>query len=405
MTWDDRPPEDQWFSVDPKGHREDDSPVRARRGPSFLSVLLGLVVVAIAVVAWVNHSDADRTTVQPTPTRTTSRPTPSTPSDPSSTSTSPTPSPTVSTTAGRRPPLGSTRPWDLVVLSTDGLTRIEMATGRTVHTVLPVGPERPQMVIVDLGGRLLLQPTYEGTALLVGDDGAVTEAPGRFPGPGLVVRALGTESFWLVSSGPAQNRLELVGRDGKVVPGASVELSQDLYGWSARSDGGRALLVEGLDGVYRLDAGRVRRVTTGTVLGRREDGWLVQECDEEHRCQLALVDRDTGRRQEVGGPIPSPAGGSVSPDGRRAFVFTYQQDAIKGVVVDLGSGNQRTVSDVSGNTSTGPSAAAIWSPDSRWLVTTTDSGRVVAVDVATGATTELWTSGPSELLAIGARYR
>ena len=405
MTWDDRPEEDVWFSVDPKGRREEEEPRRGRRGPSFLSVLLGLVVVAIAVIAWVNHSSADRAT--PTPTPTTSSPTTPTPSEStSSSSTSTTPAPTVTTVAGTKPPLGATRPWDLFVASERALVRVEMATGRQTRVDLPLSPDGSPVVVIDLGTSVLVQPVYNGTGTIVRDDGVSTTATGRFPGPGLILRALGTERLWLSRTPEQRNTLDLIGTDGKVVPKGSVALSADLYADSARSDGGLALLVEGVDGSYRVADGRTRRVTTGQLLGRSETGWLVQECDDDHRCRMALVDRATGRRTDVGPPIANPASGSISPDGRRALVVEYRQDGTGAVLVDLGSGARRTVGGVSGASAWGGGGSnTVWSPDSRWAVSTNDTGDVVAVDAATGRVTELPYAGDAQFAAVSARYR
>jgi hypothetical protein len=403
MTWDERPEEDAWFSVDPKGHREEDEPSRPRRGPSFLSVLMGLVVVAIAVVAWVNHSSEQRATVKPTPTTSTSTPMPSESS--SSSTTSPTPEPTVTTVAGARPPLGSTRPWDLVVATASELVRVEMATGRTVRVEVGTGSEHAPMTIVDLGTSILLHPTYDGTGYVVRDDGTVSSPEDRFPGPGSVVPVPGTRLFWLSRSAEQQNRLDLVGADGTVVKGASVTLPSDLAADSARSDGGRALLLEGVDGVYRYESGRFRRITTGQLVGRTPDGVLAQECDDAHRCRLNIVDRDTGSRKDIGPAIDNLAVGSVSPDGRHALLFRYGPDGAAALLVDLGSGRRRAVGQVTGQSTWGGQTSVVWSPDSRWVVTTTDAAHVVGVDVVTGTVTEVPLGDLLEVAGLGVRYR
>jgi hypothetical protein len=403
MTWDDRPDEDVWFSVDPKGRREDDEPLHGRRGPSFLSVLLGLVAVAIAVVAWVNHSSQRNAAPKPSPT--TSSPTTPTQSESTSSSTSSVPTPTVTTLADGRAPLGPTSPWDVFVLTTSRLLRIEMATGVIVRVELPVaGPEQSPVSVVDLGRSVLLQPLYEGTGWVVADDGSTTASAGRFPSPALIVPAIGSRRLWLSRGSQQVNRLDLLGPDGKVVEGASVALPADLYADSARSDGGLALLVDGIDGTYRVEAGRLRRITTGQLLGRSSEGWLVQECDEDHRCRLAFVDRGNGSRRAVGDPLDNPAIGSISPDGRRALVVQYLQDRAAAVLVDLRTGSRRPVAGV-GSSPTGGATSTVWSPDSRWAVTTTDAGTVVGIDTLTGQVVELPVVDDGQVMSVAARYR
>jgi hypothetical protein len=281
-----------------------------------------------------------------------------------------------------------------------------MATGVIVRVELPdVGPEHSPVSVVDLGRSVLLQPLYEGTGRVVADDGSTSAAAERYPGPGLVVPAPDSRRLWLSRSTEQQNRLDLLALDGKVVEGASVVLPPDLYADTARSDGGLALLVEGVDGTYRYEAGRLRRITTGQLLGRSAEGWLVQECDDDHRCHLALVDRSNGARRVVGEPLEGIASGSISPDGRRALVFQYLRDGTAAVIVDLRSGSRRPVAGVSGTSDNGGAFTTVWSPDSRWAVTTSGAGTVVGVDTVTGQLVELPVAEDGEVMSLAARYR
>jgi hypothetical protein len=292
-----------------------------------------------------------------------------------------------------------------VVATNEGLVRVEMATGRRILVALGMGPDRSPMAIVDVGTGILLQPTWDGTGYLVSDDGTVTSAEDLYPGPGTVVPVPGSSrTYWLSRSPEQHNRLDLV-TGHTVVPGASVTLPSDLSADSARSDGGRALLLEGVDGVYRYDAGRIRRVTTGQLVGRTPDGVLVQECDDEHRCRLALVDRDTGSRTDMGGAIDNLGAGSVSPDGRHALVLRYGPDGPSALLVDLESGRRRAVAGVTGQSTWGSQVSVVWSPDSRWAVTTTDAAHLVGIDATSGSVTEVPLGDPLEIAGLGVRYR
>lgn len=409
MSWDDGPDRDTWFSVDPQGQREEE-PGERRRGPSFLSVLLGLVVVAIAVIAWVNRSPEDRSTSTPSTTSSTSVVGPTT-----TTSDLPgTPSPSGSgsrptTRAGTGPPLGTTRPWDLLVAGGGTFTRIEMATGRTTQTALtPASDGMNQSMIIDLGDRALVQPLYGGSGQVVADDGSVAGAAGRFPATGLVMPALGTDRLWVSRAIDGTNRLDLLTLQGDVVDGASVDLPLDIYPDAATSDGGLALLVQGTDGSYRVESGRFRRITTGLLLARSAQGWLVQECDVDHQCALYFIDRDSGRRRSLGPALDGPIAGSIAPDGRRAVAFLSNRAGMSAVCIDLSTGARTEVasdSDIAIYSSFTAMGNAAWSPDSRWVVVTTAQSRVIAVEAATGKVSPIPIDGAGDLPVVLARYR
>ncbi len=408
MAWDDRPEDDGWFSVDPKGHREPEEDERpTRRGPSFLTVLLGLVVVAIAVVAWLNRSSEDRATVTPSPTTTTTPTTP-TPSD----SLTPTPdtSQSVTTSPGRRAPLGPTTPWNLYALVGSQIVRVEMATGRTTTLRTPLlGEEGTPMAIVPLPGRVLVQAAYgAGTnAFFVSDaDFSARSSTGGGFTAGLTFAALGTQRLWFSRTDDNVNRLDLLDLAATPVRGGSVTLPGDLFADSARSDGGLAVLVDGIDGAYRVEGAAIRRITTGILIARSDAGWLVSECDDEHRCALSFVDRRTLARRALGPFLGSQyQGGSISPDGRRAVVVEATESSSQAHVIDLVTGTRRPVARVTPSYGPGGNSAnVVWSPDSRWLVLVTDTGTVAGVDLSSTRLVPLDLGLVSGQATLAARY-
>jgi hypothetical protein len=384
MGWDDRPDEG-WFSVDPNGRPEEEAS-RARRRPSFLAVLLGLVVVAIAVVAWVNHSDASRPTSTPTPPSSTPS---ASASGRSATDTSPLPTrigaqpPATSSLGGA--PLGRTAPWDLFILRTDELVRIEMATGRMTSTPMQL-PEGS--VLIPFSDRVLAQDVYDGTGRVVGEDGRDRAAAG-FPA-GFLAPVPGKDRVWWAptdccAGAPVEQR----GADGRVVAGTAVALPPDMWPGSIRSDGDDALVVDGTDGAYRLDGSGLRRITTGVVLGAARRGWVVNECDDAHVCRLALVDRAGYARHDLGPGLVSPLGGSMDPTGHLAVVIENRDTGNVSFLVDLDTGVRTQVAGVSPVTGPSDAAPVVWSPGSRWFVVSDAAVGVVAVEAATGHLTSL----------------
>ena len=398
MAWDDRPEDDVWFSFDRKGRREDPEPTRTRGGPSFLSVLLGLVAVAIAVVVWVNQTSQDRAELGPRPTGSGVVTPPPTGSPPV------TASATVTTLPEMRPPLGSTTPWDLFALVGTELLRIEMATGRTTVVEAPQDGTTA-MVLVPLTDGVIIQPRDEGSGYVVLDDGADRISTSGLTGPGRLVRALGTDRLWFVRNVPGNNRLELVTEQGTVVGDASTSLAPDLFAVSARSDGGLAVIVEGADGTYRVDGSSIRRITTGKVLGRAEAGWLVNECDDLHRCGLEFVDRRTSARRSLGTALDGDdQAGSVSPDGRHAFVAETTEGGTRSLLIDLVTGRRDVLPGIDGFGEGDPSANVAWAPDSQWAVVVTAAGTLVGVDARSGSLISLRVGREYGRAALAARY-
>ena len=403
MGWDDRPDDDAWFSVDPRGRREEE-PERpsGRRGPSFLSVLLGLVVVAVAVIAWVNRSSEDPTpTARTSPSVTTtsqSSPTSEGPATPESAA--PSLSPSVRTTSLGRAPLGPTGPWELLVLQPDALVRIEMATGAVTTSALPAQDGAP-LALVPLRGRTLVQAVFGGRSAFVEDDGRVRGLDGEAPA-GAAVAASGGDRYWWspMAGDDTATTVELTNADGTRVRGGALRLPADLWPGSMRSDGDDRLLVDGLDGTYLVDGRQLRRVTTGVVLATSPRGWLVDECDDAHECRLALVDRATGSRRSLGEPLLNAGSGSIDPAGRRAVVQVSGAAGSVVHLVDLATGRRTQVAGIStigGGASGGFGVTAAWSPDSRWFVVADERVGVVAVEAATGHLTSILGGGGSAL--------
>jgi hypothetical protein len=400
VGWQDLPhDDDSWFTVEPEDRREEREPARIGLGHPFRTVLLAIVAVAIALVAWVDHSSRQRSTV--TPTGTASRTSPSVAS--TSVGTAPLPAPTVTTLPGAGPPLGPTRPWDLFAMVGDELIRIEMASGRT--TVVAAPPNgRGETQLVPLADRVIVQPRFQGEGYVVRDDGADRIASSGLPGAGVLVRALGTDRLWFARNTAGNSRLELVTEDGTPVPGSSITLPSDLVPGSVRSDGGLAVILAGAHGTYRVDRGSIRRITTGTVVGRGEEGWVVNECDDAHRCSLALVDRRTSARRPLGRALDGQdQTGSVAPDGRHVFLSETADGSQRSLLVDLATGHRDPLPGIVGS-GAGAAPEVAWSPDSHWVVGATDDGTLVAAEVGSGRLVSLRVGREYGRATVVARY-
>lgn len=409
MGRDDRSPDEEWFTLDARGRPEEPEDAgRRRRGPSVLTVLLALVVLTLAGIAWANRS-RDEPVSRPTPTTAlpstaggTSGPAPTAPgsSSPPTPTRPPSPSPTVTTSRLARPPFGATPPWDLLILRAGALERVEMASGRVTTTTLAVSPDpNTAYTVVPFRGRALVTPLRgeHVPAYVVEDDGS--QRPSPLP-PGVAVGVPGTERLWVMPIDWSEaGRVAQRTLDGRPVAGPVLTVPEDVFLGEVRSDGSDGLLVESVDGTYRLTQSGLRRVTTGTVLGVTAGGWLVNECDADHRCGLAFVEAGTWHRRPLGPALAHPAAGSIDPTGRRAVVVDGGPEGSLVLLLDLRNGARRSLGPRSPVDS--GLIGVVWSPDGRWCVLAFDLD-VVGLDTETLRVASVLPGG-GLVRAVGAR--
>ena len=191
-----------------------------------------------------------------------------------------------------------------------------------------------------------------------------TSSPfGAFPGPG--------GNVWLVQAdgGPLAS-VDLVTIDG-LATGTSIRLNGLL---PAAGDDEGAVLAQGLGGVYRLSTDGVRRITPGRLVAFGPVTYIVDECDDHHRCVTSVIDRATGARRALGPTTLVQAGGSpygtTSPDGAWAISPVRDGDSARLMLIDLSNG-QSTSIDEYGTSSADNfwlTPVAAWSGDSRYVV-------------------------------------
>ena len=190
--------------------------------------------------------------------------------------------------------------------------------GRVAHrTELPAKIRSGPMMLAAGGDWTWVRWTDEssGGSIVRAGQAATTPAPvlaastpfGAFPGPG--------DTVWLTrtDTGPPAS-LDLVTVDG-LATGSSIPLN-GLF--PAASDDEGAVLAQGLGGVYRLSTDGVRRITTGELVAFGPATYVVDECDDQHRCVTSVIDRATGARRALGSTLVQPGAspyGTTSPDG------------------------------------------------------------------------------------------
>jgi hypothetical protein len=264
---------------------------------------------------------------------------------------------------------------DLFARSGDTVLRIELATGRITTT-------KTQL---EINGPVSVVPTRHAVLLIGGDPGPALVVPdGRRPRP---VAGLAPENGGVVLPGPDLDHVwrvsyvspqaELVGADGEPT-GVTVQ-----HGDS--SDGRGGLLTHLAGGTYLVRPGQpLQRVTSGALLAVGSTRWLTEECDDQHRCTLDVVDRATGEHhvlKPTSDTGDSP--GVISPDGAVAAIVHLDGDQATArlQLVDLATGTVRNSLSLSRDSDYG-SSPAVWTPDSRWLLTADNTGRIVAIDRA-----------------------
>jgi hypothetical protein len=333
-------------------------------------VLVPLAVVLVAV--GLSHAGPAEPVGAPAPT----------------TSPSPSPSPEPTATA---PPvavmtlghslLGVTAGWELFARGAGQVVRIEPARGRITRTAVPSLLSGAPVSFVVTGDAALVRSLDQVPGYVVPDGRPVRPLPAALGGGGPAFPGPTPDTVWLQGGTTMALRGVADGRARAFVPvpEATVEITGD-------GAGGLAFRTTG--GVYAATPAGLRRITTGALLAVGPSRWVTLECDATHQCRPYAVDRATGARRPVPAVLSADVPrGVVAPDGRTAAMFRLSRNGTPiPYLLDLASGTGRAVGvsvDQPGED------GLVWSPDSRWLFTTDDTGMIVAVDPATALPTEV----------------
>jgi hypothetical protein len=355
-----------------------------------LPVVLLLAVAVVGAVALRSRGDRPSAAASPSPASPSPAPTASA-SPLNSTDNSP------GGTQVGHPLLGVTANWELFARNDTQVVRVELAAGRVTWTPVPGLASGGPVSFLALPDSVLVRPLdfVPGYRIKDGQPAALLGGALNLGGPVLPGPRPGT--VWVALEADSRiSRLQLVDADGASV-GKSVTLpgNADPYPYP---DGSGNILAMGVGGVYSLGPGGAQRVSTGRLVATGPTRWVTQDCDDQARCSLVVIDKSSGSKRSLpNAPIPvSYTIGVISPDGRTAAFVNHLGDGSAPSIVlmlDLNTGQQLPFS-LTVDPQYDESGILAWSPDSRWLFCIDQSGVVHAVDPATGQDHDLGVTLP-----------
>jgi hypothetical protein len=307
-------------------------------------------------------------------------------SDPAPTTLPSTPPPVAVTTLGHSL-LGVTAGWELFARGAEEVVRIEPARGRITRTAMsPLLSGGPVSFVV-ASDRAMVRSIDLVPGYVVPDGQPAGPLPAALGGGGAAFPGPTPDTVWVEGDATMVLRRVTDGRARAFVP--MPEATPEVAG-----DGAGGLVFRATGGVYAATPAGLRRITTGALLAVGPSRWVTLECDATHRCRPYAIDRATGGRRPVAAVLPADVPrGVVAPNGRTAAMFRLRRDGTPvPYLLDLASGASLSVGvsiDEPGEDD------LVWSPDSRWLFTTADTGMITAVDPTTGRATEVGVSLPT----------
>lgn len=277
--------------------------------------------------------------------------------------------------------LGVTAGWELFGRGAEEVVRIELARGRITRTaVAPLLSGAPVSFVV-ASDRAIVRSLDQVPGYVVPDGLPARTLPATLDGGGAAFPGPTPDTVWVQGAATMVLRGVADGRPRSYVPvpESTPEIS---------ADGAGGIVFRATGGVYAATTAGLRRVTTGALLAVGPSRWLTLDCDATHRCRPYAIDRATGARRAVPAVLSADVPrGVIAPNGRTAALFRLRRDGTPvPYLLDLASGASLPLGvsiDPPGEDN------LVWSPDSRWLFTTADTGMVSAIDPATGVATEL----------------
>jgi hypothetical protein len=280
--------------------------------------------------------------------------------------------------------LGVTAGWELFARGSGGLSgppgelvRIQLAKGRLTSTSIPallstgpvsflVQPERVIIRPLDLVPGYVVPDGHPADQL----SGVLSRGGPAFPGPK-------PGQVWVETGTGDLAAMTLVGSDGGAT-GVTIPIPSGSY---VTSDGAGCPLFTGTDGAYDARPNGLYRITTGTVLALGPTRWLTVECDDQDRCENVVIDRGSGKRRILRGPVLhlTPHAGVISPDGSTAAVAGQATLHL----LDLKRGTDHRLAVPIDEGAAFDNETAAWSPESRWLFVAGPSGKLLVIDTHT----------------------
>jgi WD40-like Beta Propeller Repeat len=376
-----------WFDLDSADDPASDTPPRQPWPRWFTLAVVAAVIVAFAM-AVLNHQRRARSAApQPTSTTSPASAAPAAPRTSAPVTVTPVPSEVseVSVTRVGHPLLTTTAGWELFGRSSGVLVRIQPAAGRITRTTIPALQSSGPVTVVAGSDRVIIRPLDNVPGYLVPDGKPARQLSPQliengpvFPGP------TGNQMWVARPSDGGKTVMGLANLDGTRLAG-NIPIPPESSAFEAVPDGAGYLLFAGVGGLYDARPGGLHRITTGTLLAVGPTGWLVLECDEQHRCHPVLVGRVDGSRRAVNeGSVSHLGYGVISPDGSIAAMLAEKPDG--GVVLyllDLASGRHRDLGLPVNQES--PEGNFLFSPDGRWLFAIKPDGTLAVANCRTGA--------------------
>ncbi len=296
-----------------------------------------------------------------------------------------------------RPILDVPPTWDLFAQGSGMFVSIRLGLGQITTTSVPQFSTGRPVSLLAGADRVLVRPYDTGTGFEIPDGQPAMATPGVFAGAGPLLPGPDAAHVWVLSAG---NSLALVGLDGSAT-GVTISIPADAG--IPVSDQAGYVVFYATSGAYDDRPGSVTRITTGYLLAAGPNDWLVNDCDDEHRCASSVVDRTTGARRAI--PVTAsaytPDSGIITADGSTAaMVKSDSSGRLSLHLLDLATGVDRDV-HVGLDTSLGyQSGIEEWSPDGRWLFAIGNGGRLLAISRQSGEVTDLGVNGTFSALAL-----
>ena len=363
--------------------------------------LLLLAVVAVVIVAVLQHPSAPLAVPSPTPTPTPTPASSPTGRPPSARTTPPAPLITRAPSATpaivdlHHPILGVTAGWELFGRAQDSVVRIQPAKGRVTRTAIPaIGSSGPVSFLAG-PDRVIIRPLDFVPGYEVVDGTVARPLTGSLAVGGPALPGPDRDHLW-VHADRNGNSLMLSDWQGHPSP-VTATAPADSSVVNAVADGtGQVLFFSAERGVFLVQGARNRLLTGGTLDAIGAHTMVVTNCDPDAACVTSVIDRVTSRRRALPHAVSISSGaGLVSPDDHFAALITSAtptSSLMELTLLNLDDGSRRALPPTLGVPDSG---RIVFSPDGRWLFVATPEGRVAAVDPATGTVSDLGIALPA----------
>ena len=303
---------------------------------------------------------------------------------PSPTPSSAPPDPIVTTENGAPLLAGAPANLEIFARGPGVVLRLQLAIGRVTATAIPDLDSTGPVALLAGSNAAIVRPLDSVPGYSVPDGGPAVALTGLLATGGTALPGPDPAHVWIETDAGATSGMQLVTLDGRA-DGPSI-VAPSAAGTPSSDDAGY-LVFASIDGFYAARPGSLHRVTTGPLMAVGPTRWLAQQCDDQLRCGLVVINRTTGSSRTLNAQagIYDLYGGQISPDGRTAAMIgiTATSDTARLHLLDLTTGADTATPIAVDQTQSLQAGAFAWSPDSRWLFAI-DNGAVSAIDRSTG---------------------